>query len=363
MNKNSMKNFRLFAVAALLLSLASVGLVTAQNARRVANQTVRAATTTSADPVAALPASDVVMLVDMNRVLNEMVPSVLAGDAARLAAFNAQIDRFRGSTGIDPRAFDRVAVGLRYVDLPTGGIKVDPVAVVTGIGQGTFNPDALIAAGRIAANGKYTEQAYRNSRIYTFTLGEQISLPFFGGVRVGEISATPLNNMLVIGTPDSVRRTIDAGANRTTANAALAQLATRTPNAILSFGANVPQRFISAQSFPNDEIKRNVESIRQLYGGVSAPSTPVPGGKTYDVLLAARTTDANAARNLNGTLGALSNLGRFAVGRIQGPAGQLARSAIDTLTINQDGSDVLLRFRLPESDFAALLGATPGTRR
>src|SRR5205085_10694922 len=67
-----------------------------------------------ADVLSYLPASDGIALIDVRRLMNETLPRVLAGDPAKLATANADIEKFKTRTGIDPRSFDRVVLGMRY---------------------------------------------------------------------------------------------------------------------------------------------------------------------------------------------------------------------------------------------------------
>jgi hypothetical protein len=79
--------------------------------------TQRKPATSPAQPAGALsylPVSDGIALIDVRRLMNETMPRILAGDPAKLAQANADIDKFKTRTGIDPRAFDRVVLGMRY---------------------------------------------------------------------------------------------------------------------------------------------------------------------------------------------------------------------------------------------------------
>ena len=63
-----------------------------------------------ADPLSYLPAADGIALIDVRRMLNETMPRIMAGDLAKLAQANAEIEKFKTRTGIDPRSFDRVVL-------------------------------------------------------------------------------------------------------------------------------------------------------------------------------------------------------------------------------------------------------------
>ena len=60
----------------------------------------------AADVLSYLPASDGIALIDVRRLMNETMPRILAGDPAKLAQANAEIEKFKMRTGIDPHVPD-----------------------------------------------------------------------------------------------------------------------------------------------------------------------------------------------------------------------------------------------------------------
>ncbi len=303
---------------------------------------------TAGDPLAALPASDGVLFVDMNRILTQAVPRVFAANPTRLAEVNADLERFRQRTGVDPRSIDRIAIGTRLTTPSAGTTKVNTVAIA----RGRFNAGTIVAAGRLAAKGKYAEQQHAGRTIYVFTLDEQLRM--FGLLRmsVGELAISALDaNTLAIGKPDVVRATLDAmSARRSNAtNAALIALANRNPTALVGFGGNLPANLLANIDLGNPEINRSLASVRQVFGSLGM------NGSGYEMLMTARTTDANAARSLNETVDAARGLASLVVGSLQGDRGRLARSALETLRVTVENTDVNLRVTLPEADVATLL--------
>src|SRR6266403_2137544 len=91
--------------ASLLIVILSFALV---------GQGQRSAAAKTSDAANYLPASDAVAIIDAKRLLNETMPSILSNDPAKLAQANAEVEKFKTRTGIDPRSFDRVALGIRF---------------------------------------------------------------------------------------------------------------------------------------------------------------------------------------------------------------------------------------------------------
>jgi hypothetical protein len=328
----------------LMTSMVALVLLIATAATTSFGQRKRATAATpvnqAASPLTALPASDAVMLIDIKRLLNDAVPRVLSNDPVRLAKLNAHVEQIKTRYGFDVRSFERLAVGLRFKSPRAGVTTTDMVAVASG----TFDSGALLAAGRIAAKGKYQEEKYKNTTIYIFDVTEQGKAPSMMGVRVTKIAVATLGrNMLVFGEPEGVRATVDSNTRRSRINAELIEMAMRNPNAFISFGANVPQSATQGQDFGNDEINKNIASIRQAYGALGL----TPNG--FDLRAIARTAQPDQAKRLGDTLGALKMVGGAAISQLPPDKRNLAQAALDSLTITTEGNETQLRLEVAQA--------------
>ncbi|HYG81373.1 MAG TPA: hypothetical protein VD861_13340 [Pyrinomonadaceae bacterium] len=343
MNKKS-----LAIVLAMSLALTVFALAGGAQTKPV---TTAAATTVAAPaaPLDLLPPSDLVAFAHVKRLITEAAPKAFADDPAKLAEFNAELDGFKAKTGIDARAFDSVAVGMRYQN-PTPGVTT---ADTVFIAQGTFNAGALIAAGRVAAKGKYQEQKYKDSTIYVFAVNDHVNVPGLMNMSVREMAVTTLDaNTLVFGELPAVRATLDArsgltGATR--ANADLVQLAQRSPNALMGFSANVPPSLSKSVNIPNDEISRLLGSIRQAYGSVGTTANG------FGLLAVARTEKADDAQSLSDTLSALKQFGVVVAGQLPADQRDLAQRALDSMKSSAAGNETSVSFELQQSDISTLL--------
>jgi hypothetical protein len=113
----------------------------------------------------------------------------MANSPAKLAELNANIDNFKTRTGLDPRTFEQIALGVRYT-YPTEGITK---LITAGLAKGTFNAGAMVAAGRLASNGKYREEKYQGKSVYIFTLDESIKLFGVIDLKLRELAASPID--------------------------------------------------------------------------------------------------------------------------------------------------------------------------
>ena len=297
--------------------------------------------------LASLPESDAVAQVKVKLLLNDVLPRLLANNPTKLAELNADIDRFKTRTGLDARAFEQIALGIRYT-YPTEGItKLQTVALANG----TFSAGALVAAGRVAANGKYREEKYQGKTIYVFTLDENIKLFGLIDFTIRELAVSPLDtNTLALGDPASIRSVIDVNGGRKRANAELISLATRDPNAVIGFGGNISAQLLKNVDIGNASIASDLAAVRQVYGAVGTNE------KDVDLFIGARTVNAEAAKNLGDTLEGLKQFGALFVGRLTGAKGVLAKSALTNLKIVIQANELQIRTAVAQADIAPLVG-------
>jgi hypothetical protein len=297
--------------------------------------------------MSSLPQSDAVAQVKVKQLLSEAMPRILAGNPAKLNEVNASIDRFKDRTGLDPRMFQQVALGVRFTYPSEGVTKVQTVALA----EGTFSAAAMVAAGRVASNGKYREEKYQDKTIYIFSIDENVKLLGLFDVKIGELAATPLDtNTLALGDPAGVRSVIDATRSRKRANAELIALASRDPNAVIGFGSNITEQLIANLDIGNAPIASDLRTLRQAYGSVSTTETDL------QLFIAARAVNAEAAKNLSNTIEGLTQFGAFFVGRLSGAKGVLAKSALSNLKIVTAANELQIRTSVAQAEVGPLLG-------
>lgn len=338
MNKKSFTS-----VAAIVFSIALVVLASVLTA---GGQRQRNTAAAAAGIASYLPASDGVAVVDVKRMLTETMPSILGSDPSKLAQANAEIDKFKTRTGVDPRTFDRVAMGVRYTYPTATTTKLDTVAIA----HGTFDAKSVSAAARAAATGKSSrEEKYRGLTITVITVNDQIKLLGLWNMEIHELAICPLDaNSLALGSPATVKAAIDAGkAGR--APAELVALATKDSTAVMGFGANVTPELLSKLDVGNDTIAKDVSAIKQVYGSLGSTQTDVT------VMMVARTQSADAARNLSDTLEGLKQLGTLFVSRLAQPRRALAESALNNLKVTARGTELEVRTQVAAANLAALI--------
>jgi hypothetical protein len=373
MKKNFYASF--IALAMLLASMLPVTSFAQAKKETKAADAKAAPAVAATDPLSSLPEVDGVVSIDMQRLLNEFLPRVLASDQAKLAQVNARLDQIKTRTGLDVRSFERVAIGMHFINPTPETIQVESVALA----RGRFNAPVMLAAGLVTTKGKYKyrEEKHGGKTIYIFNGDElygkddlpqakideeakksskaakvaddvlQKALNF----KAGEVGIVALDaNTLAIGQPTMVRATIDAGAKKNAAvNAALIQLATRNPNAVLGFGVNVPANVAKYVELDMDEIAKNLNAVRQLYGSIGETAG------LFGLQTIARTETAAQAQNVHDMLVGVKDLGGFFVSSLSGEKGKLAQTALDNLKITKEANEVQIKLELAQSDVAMLV--------
>lgn len=311
----------------------------------------RGRNTTPATPslMSSLPQSDGVAQIRIKQLLSETMPRMLANNPTKLSEATASIDRFKDRTGLDPRMFEQVALGVRYTFPSEGVTKVQTVALANG----TFSAAAMVAAGRIAANGKYREEKFQDKTIYIFTLDENIKLFGLFDFKLGELAATPLEtNLLALGDPAGIRDLLTATRSRKPVNADLIALANKDPNAVIGFGSNVTEQLIGNLDIGNAPFAADLRALRQVYGSVGTTESDVR------LFLAARAVNAEAAKSLSDNLEGLKQLGAVLVGmgRLSGAKGVLAKSALANMQIVSQANELQIRTTVAQADVGPLFG-------
>ncbi|MEJ7617912.1 MAG: hypothetical protein WKF30_13340 [Pyrinomonadaceae bacterium] len=192
---------------------------------------VTVAAITPARATVMIPGADAVMFADLKRLFSDVIPRVLADSPARLAEVNADIDQFKAKTGVDPRAFERVTVSVRFAQTATNATRAETVVVANG----SFNAGALVAAGRLAAKGKYQEQQLNGKTIYIFSLNEQIKMFGLFKMNVSDVAVAALDSgTLAVGSPETVRAVIETPreVGQRAANCSRWHLRLRTPSSV-----------------------------------------------------------------------------------------------------------------------------------
>jgi hypothetical protein len=333
------------SVASILAIISGVTIITLVSSLTFGGQRQKTTATAPSNIASYLPASDAIAIVDVKRMLNETMPSILGSDQAKLDQAKAEIDKFKTKTGVDLYQFNRVAVGMRYAFPNPTTTRLETVAIA----HGTFDAKAVSSSARSAASGKSREEKYRGLTITIVPVNDQIKLLGLWNITINDLAICPLDqSSLALGTLDNVKAAIDAGtAGR--APAELISLATKDPAAVMGFGANLSPELLKALDVGNDTVAKALNSIKQVYGSVGSTQSDVT------VMMVARTGTADAAKDLKDMIEGLQQLGTIFVGRLAQPRRTLAESALNNLKVTTRETEVEIRTQVAAANLAALI--------
>ena len=165
-----------------------------------------------------------------------------------------------------------------------------------------------------------------------------------------ELAVTVLEpDLLALGSLQVVRAMIDQGKAQAAANAELIALATQDPKALIGFAGRVTPALLSNLKLDNEGIAKDLSTIRLVHGRAGLTA------KDFELLLAARTTDAASAKSLAETIESLKQLGSLFVGRLPPPRAGVARTALENLSITTEGNELRVRTAVEQSQVGLLI--------
>jgi hypothetical protein len=346
-----MKNrfFPLFIACALILNMFGAAFADTKPAAGK-NQTSQL--------VALLPASDAVVTFDAKRFMSDALPQILSGNQPLLAKVLAHIDEVKNKTGIDLRRFEQAAVGITAKRIAAKQYDFEPLILA----RGQINSGALLAAAKLAANGKYREEKAGGKTIFVFAAKEIAAdnkpqdatgknaqmIDKFIGKLSQEVAVVAFDaNTLAFGTPSRVRQTLEA---KTRVGADIADLLNRNQNSVMNFAAKMPDGMSQFLPLDNDELGKNIDSIQYLYG-----SMDVAGDNTA-LQLTAKTQNAAQAQGLFETLEGLQLVGKAFLGGAKGADKQVYARMIESAKFTRAANEVKLDLRVAQSDINVLIG-------
>lgn len=308
---------------------------------------------------AMLPAVDGVVAIDAKRFFSAALPRLLSANPTFLGKVTSGIDEMKADTGVDVRQFEHLAVGFT-AKKKVGAKDFDAEPVV--IARGQMSSAAIIGAAKIAANGRYREEKAGDKTICIFSpkaVVSQAKKQVPAGIDPSavdkvvskiskDIAVTVLDaNTLAFGDVALVRQTISS--QKTAISTELTSLLAKNETAVVSFAVKVPGGMSSFLPLDNDELGKNIESIRLVYGSMDA------GGDAATVNVTARTLQNAQATALLETLEGLQLIGKAFLGGSKGADKQVYARLIESAKFSASGNEVMFSLQVPQSDIDILV--------
>ncbi len=368
-----MKKFSAILLIIGIFLLSATTFADGKKPKAKAKNAVRQAQTTNPnDLLSSLPNSDVIALMNAKKFLDEALPQILAGNPTQLAEINTKIADIKAQTGIDVRSFEKFVAGVNFVrSAKANSFEVAPIMLA----RGSFNSGAMLAAARLAAKGKYQEVKFGNKTIYVISISDLAPKPPKNtssngttaedlpekvvsqtlGMSLGlvgnQIAIVAFDdNTLAIGDLARVKETLIGISAKNRLNNALAQMATKNPNAVFSFAGNVPPKMsqILGIGEDNDELAKTIDSIRQMSGFLEVSD----GSATMNVT--AKTLQVAQAEQLADTLTFLKSLGENLLGQKKDEKSQVYTRAIQNAKISRTNNEIQLEVNVNSADMQKL---------
>ncbi|HYX30741.1 MAG TPA: hypothetical protein VE863_19550, partial [Pyrinomonadaceae bacterium] len=247
--------------------------------------------------------------------------------------------------GIDLHSVDRVAIGVRYSYPSANATKLETVAIA----HGSFDARGVAASTHSVAGGNARDEKYHGATMTIIKVNDDLKLLGLWGLRVNELAVCILDqNTIALGEPANVRAAIDAvRAGRAPAD--LIALATKDPNAVMGFGANLTRELLAKLDLGNDTLSKDVGAIKQAYASLDSTQGNVA------MTIVARTDSIDAAKNLGDTVEGLRQLGGIFIARMTEPRKSLAESALNNLKVTPRGTELEIRTQVTAASLAALV--------
>jgi hypothetical protein len=303
--------------------------------------------------VAKLPASDAVAIVDSRRFFDQALPKILASRPDIIGKIAAHLTEFQTKTGIDLRKFDRFVIGANIKHEAIKDFDFDGVALA----QGSMNAGGLIAGAKLASNAGYHEEKVGQRTIYIFSAksiaDKNASTPAVvkdvAGQVPDEIAVAALDaTTIAIGSPGRVRETLEA---RSTVAPEITSLLTSRPDPVFAFAARMPEGVRNLLPMDNDELGKNIESIKFMSGWADI------GAGSASMNVTAKTTNAESAQSLYDTVSFLQQFGKGLLGNSKKAQNAVYARLIDNAKVTKTGGDVSLDLTVAQSDIDLLLAA------
>lgn len=307
---------------------------------------------------ALLPASDGVVTIDVKRFFSVALPKLLTSNQPMLEKVTAKVNEMKAKTGIDIRQFEYLAAGVTAKQTSGKDYDVDPVIIA----RGQVSSASLIGAAKLASNGKYREEKSGDKSIYIFStkdladhakqnapvvkdsaIADKIIGKLSKDVAVTAIDA----NTIAFGDLALVRQAVSTA--KTSVSGDLISLLAKKETSVVNFAAKMPNGMSVFLPLENDELGRNIDSIRYVYGSMDVAAEALIMNVT------ARTLQNAQATALLETLEGLRLIGKAFLGGAKGPDKQVYARMIENAKFSSKANEVIFDLQVPQSDIDILV--------
>lgn len=296
--------------------------------------------------VSLLPESDAVVTFDVKRFFSGALPQILANNQPILNKITGHLDEIRTKVGIDVRQFDDVAIGVSMRQVAAKKYDTDPVVIA----RGQMTSASLIGAAKLASNAKYREERVGERVIYIFNIEKvatQAKQTADVLIAMTEIAVATLDgNTIAFGEPGRVRQTLEG---KTRVGVDLTTMLQKDPGAIATFAAKPPAGLKAFMPLDNDELGKNIDSIKYVYGSANVAAD------VTSLHMTARTLQNAQATSLHETLAGLQALGKAFLGGAKADDKKVYFRLIENAKFSVKANEVNFDLAVPQADIDILV--------
>ncbi|MGD9563677.1 MAG: hypothetical protein AB7F88_16155 [Pyrinomonadaceae bacterium] len=304
-----------------------------------------------------LPATDGIVTLDVKRFFSIALPKVLSANQPMLDKITVKVESVKSRTGIDIRQFDALVAGITAKQISPKKYDLDHVVIA----RGQVSSASIIGAARLAVNGKYREEKAGGTTIYIVSakdVAAQINqtapvaakpdlIDKLIGKQSGELALAAVDaNTIAFGEPELVRQTVNGVA---TVKSDLIPLLAKRETSVISFAGKMPNGMSGFLPLDNDELGRNIDSIRYVYGDMDI------AGDAATLNVTARTLQNTQATALKEALEGAQIFLKALLGGSKGQDKQVYARMIENAKFSSSGNEVMLNLQVPQSDIDILV--------
>lgn len=295
------------------------------------------------DSLALLPASDAVAVIDVSRVMNELLPQIrnISPDMAK--SVEKGLNEMVGATGIDLTKVRSAVIGMSLA-----GQNASGAAIIEGV---------AFDAGKIQAALKDKKQEtkvveYKGKQLYVVPskdaakAGEKVGLGIDGDFAFTQIGS----DRIAVGTLSGVKGVVDGGSGN--ANSAIGAVLEQTKAGLIRFAANIPDSAKDGLAAQGDLFKQ-IATIKLMFGTFDMSSD---FSVSLDTKM--RTGNTDDASKLQTSLAGLVGIGKMFLGGNNDPTMTAINSVLDMIRIGAEGNDVSMGLTIPRSVFDKIAEAS-----
>jgi len=338
-----------FLSSVLILCLIA-GAVAAQSTAPARGQAAAPASTAPAavdELIGLFPSADLIAVVDVNRLVNELLPRLAEIEAGGLNKLAKQITDFTKKTGVDPAKATSAVLGFSME-----GTEGSGAVIVSGL---DLSPSQVEAAMK-EFKTEYKTADYKGKTVFNMVPKEKEKKAEAGpvAVKTDETALAALGNQrFVVGDLKVVRQVIDVSSGAAKGNVAptmVAALKETRSSALVRFAVNVPESLKRSAADQGDLFK-SVNTIQVILGTFDVAND---FSLALDAVM--RTTSQKDAAELEEGLKGLVSLVKSIFGGASGdPKVEAIGQLLDQIKIGSKQSDVSLSVTLPRATLDLLM--------